>query len=299
MSIRVVSEQEPTRCNGGTATGAPVGPLHPVLATGGHNDAAPAASLDTIPTITKEEFEAQTEGAYIVHIAGKGNMPTDLRGEDAMDMSKYTTYMEHYNWYESFKKQASIYRDLDANVPAEFHYILMKVRGILEGRQRTKNAAEPEWLVFTFDGDNYQDNSPFTKGIKALIRAGHTVYAFKDKPPSKPTHFDSWLKTAGVSYKRLVDLQGMKPKNYTRPRCDAYVSYGYPKLVSVYQPQKDEEILEDGSDKFGRVRPEELCKPGLVKSSLSSELSMEFIHEFGVAHTPESQRFFMLYNRNR
>jgi len=273
--------------------------LHRVLATGTNDDTPVASSCAAIQTITQEEFETQTEGAYVVHIAGKGNMPTALLGEDGMDMSKYTTYMATYGFYESFKKQASVYHDLDANVEEEFQNILSKVDGILEGRQRSTNAAALERLVFIFDGDNFQENSPFTKGIRMLIRTGHVVYAFKDKPPSKPAHFDSWLQTAGVSYKRLVDLQGVKPTNYTRRRCDAYVSYGYPKLVSIYQPQKDEEILEDGSDKFGRVRPEEFCKPGLVRSSLSSQLSMDFIFEFGVAYTPESERFFMLYNRKR
>ena len=296
MSIRPGGKAA-TRCAG--ATGAPVARLQRVLATGGTNDATPTALVvkkDDPPIITKEVFETRTKGAYVVHIAGKGNMPE--KGEDGMDMSKYTTYTKNYGEYKSFKKQAMIYHDLNANVSAEFQHILMRVSRILEDRQRSANAATRERLAFTFDGDNYQENSPFTKGIRMLLVEGHTVYAFKDKPP-KPTHFESWVTTANAPYTALVNLQGTSPKNYTRPRCDAYVSYGYPKLVSIYQPQKDEEILEDGSDKWGRVRPEELEMPGLVRSSLSSELSMDFIFEFGIAHTPESERYFMLYERKR
>lgn len=249
-------------------------------------------------TITKDDFERHTAGAYVVHIAGKGNMPKDLRGEDAMDMTEYTTYNKNYRWYGSFKKQAAVYHDLDANVTAAFNHLLMKISAILEGRQKRGEVSERERVVFTFDGDNYQENSPFTKGIRMLILEGHTVYAFKDKPP-KQTHVDSWITTANAPYTALVNLKGTSPKDYTRTRCDAYVSYGYPLLVSIYQPQKDEEILEDGSDVWRRDRPEGYDLPGLVRSSLSSELTDAFVKEFQMDYTPHSQRYRMLYSRKR
>jgi len=280
---------------------------------------------DAIPIITAADFTAHTKDALVVHIAGKGNMPTTpyqddkmLEGESKEDKAMYNTYMayvdnyvrgRHYKPYKSFNMQAAVFEDLNENVEAEFQQILVKLTAILEGLQRNRlyNKAPPRRLVFTFDGDNYQDNSPFTKGIRMLIRAGYAVYAFKDKPP-KPTHVASWVEEAKTPYTALVNLEGMvntltgkkvSPKDYTKPGCDVYVSYGYPLLVSIYQPQKDSEILEDGSDRWGRIRPSELPSelPGLVLSSLSSELSDDFKKGFSISYVPRSNRYLMLYHR--
>jgi hypothetical protein len=288
--------------------------------------------MSAIPIITPVEFSAITDGpgqkALVVHIAGKGNMPTIANQDDRMldgefkpDGSeyremykKYSVYAEnyargrHFQPYKSFNMQAAVFDDLNENVEAEFHQILVKLTAILDGLQRNRptHMNTPSRLVFTFDGDNYQDNSPFTKGIRLLIRAGYAVYAFKDKPPSKPTHFASWVVDAEAPYTALVSLEGMlntrtgkqlSPKDYTKPRCDVYVSYGYPPLVSIYQPQKNDEILPDGSDKWGRLRPSNAPMPGLVMSSLSSELSDDFKKDFSIAHTPRSKRYLMLYHR--
>ena len=276
-------------------------------------------SADAIPTITADEFEARTKDALIVHIAGKGNMPEDAGIEDRMldvknsgkgkepDDEKmykmYTTYVKNYvavdEPYKSFKMQAEVFEDLNDNVEAEFHEILLKVNSIFEGLQRHQlyGNPPPSRLVFTFDGDNYQENSPFTKGIRVLIRAKYAVYAFKDKPPSKPKHFESWVEEAKAPYTALVDLKGTAPKDYTKPRCDVYVSYGYPLLVSIYQPQEDEEIINSETDKYGRIRPSELSCPGLVLSSLSSELSDAFKDTFSISYVPRSYRYLMLYHR--
>ena len=267
-----------------------------------------------IPIITPNEFEKRTWDAYVVHIAGKGNMPTNRLGEDNehWDATEYTTYMTNYPLYKSFQKQAIVYHDLDDHVRDEYTSLTVKLENILDGRQRAKNAPTRERLVFTFDGDNYQENSPFTKILRLLITNGYPVYAFKDKPP-KQTHVDSWLTTASAPYTALVNLEGirkpgtttdqMAPKDYTRGRCDAYVSYGYPKLASILQPQKDDEILSDGTDKYRRRLPPpeygpEFDLPGLVMSSMSSELSVVFTSKFGISYTPEFSRYWLLYDRS-
>ena len=280
-------------------------------------------SADAIPMIAAADFTAHTKDALVVHIAGKGNMPMipdqddqmiDEKTEEGKELYKtYSVYAEnyvrgrHYEPYKSFNMQAAVFEDLNENVEAEFQQILVKLTAILEGLQRNRlyNKAPPRRLVFTFDGDNYQNNSPFTKGIRVLIRSGYAVYAFKDKPPSKPTHFASWVDVK-APYTALVNLEGMvntltgkkvSPKDYTKPGCDVYVSYGYPLLVSIYQPQKDSEMNPNGSDRFGRIRPSELALPGLVLSSLSSELSDDFKKDFSISYVPRSNRYLMLYHR--
>ena len=259
-----------------------------------------------ISMITADDFERHTQGAYVVHIAGKGNMHTDPLGEDNRhwDATEYTTYVTNYPWYKSFQQQAAVYRDLDDHVRDEYLRIRAKLEAILEGRQRAKNAPTRERLVFTFDGDNYQEDSPFTKIIRLLVlETRYPVYAFKDKPPSSTSkHFPSWITTANAPYTALVNLQGMEPKDYTRARCNAYVSYGYPKLAGILQPQKDAEILSDGSDVRRRLPPPasygpEFDKPGLVMSSMSSELSMDFVEQFRITTTPEFGRYWLLYDR--
>ena len=273
---------------------------------------APAPDLPPMAIITPNEFEKRTHDAYVVHIAGKGNMPTDRLGEDndAWDATKYTTYNTNYPLYKSFKQQAAVYHDLVDHVQDEFISIMAKLENILDGRRRQNGAAGRERLVFTFDGDNYQEDSPFTKIIQLLIKTRYPVYAFRDKYP-KPTHVESWLTTANAPYTALVNLQGirkpgtadqMAPKDYTRGCCDAYVTYGYPKLASIPQPQKDDEILEDGSDKYRRRRPpaeygKEFDRPGLVMSSMSSELSVDDTSQFVIPYTPESSRYWLLYAR--
>ena len=199
-----------------------------------------------IPIITPNQFEKRTWDAYVVHIAGKGNMPTDRLGEDNAhwDATEYTTYVTNYPWYKSFQQQAAVYHELDDNVRDEYLRITAKLEAILEGRQRAKNAARRERLVFTFDGDNYHASSPFTKIIRLLIENGYPVYAFKDKPP-KPTHVDSWMTTASAPYTALVNLAGirnpgtadqMAPKDYPRGRCDAHaLSRPCPPLCHVMQ----------------------------------------------------------------
>lgn len=264
----------------------------------------PKPPIPVITIITPNEFEERTRGAYVVHIAGKGNMPTRLNHEEVEDMSEYSTYVMNYPLYKSFNQQAAVYHDLDDHVRDEFLSITAKLEGILEGRKRAENAPTRERLVFTFDGDNYQEDSPFTKILRLLIlETKYPVYAFKDKPPSPTSkHFPSWLTTASAPYTALVNLEGMAPKDYTRGRCDAYVSYGYPKLASILQPQKDAERRSDGSDvRRRRPPPAEygpaFTKPGLVMSSMSSELSVDFTSKFGISHTSEFGRYWLLYDR--
>ena len=59
------------------------------------------------------------------------------------------------------------------------------------------------------------------------------------------------------------------------------------------------EILEDESDRFRRKRPPNFYKPGLVLSSLSSEMSSDFRSNFAIEFAPTSKRYLTLYNRNR
>ena len=98
--------------------------------------------------ITAAQFEAQTAGAYVVHIAGKGNMPTDLRGEDGKeDIGAYSHYMHNYPHYASFAQQAAVFHDLDTHVLEEFANLLCKLQAILEGRRmRAAKAAALERL---------------------------------------------------------------------------------------------------------------------------------------------------------
>lgn len=278
----------------------------------GPDPPAPAPDLPPMAIITPNEFEQRTHDAYKVHIAGKGNMPKDPLGEDNnhWDATEYITYMTNYPLYKSFKQQAAVYHDLVDHVRDEYISIVVKLENILDGRRRQNGAAGRERLVFTFDGDNYQEDSPFTKIIQLLITNGYPVYAFRDKYPN-PTHVDSWLTTANAPYTALVNLEGirkpgtadqMAPKDYTRGCCDAYVSYGYPKLASILQPQKDEEILSDGSDKYLRRRPPaeygpEFDRPGLVMSSMSSELGVDFTSQFAISYTSEFSRYWLLYAR--
>jgi hypothetical protein len=285
-----------------------------------------------IGAISVEQFEQQIgDEAYVVHIAGKGNMP---RSADDIDLTAYTTYVQNYgedsaNPYDSFGQQMMVFKELDANVRADFGDIvaLLREKALVAANDKIrdyneiKQQARPEpgmpstrfvphplvsRLVFTFDGDNYQDNSPFTKGIRMLIELGYAVYGVKRTPPKSTNHVDSWTSTANAPYTALIILaeteawKDKEPKDFTRSRCDAYVSYGYPMLSRIFQPQKDEEILPDGKDKRGRrPPPSQKTTNGLVQSSMSSELNTGFLLKFSsMTDSAKTPRYLVLWQRD-
>lgn len=281
------------------------------------------------PIITVKDFERQIKHAFVVHIAGKGNMPT--KPED-VDLTKYTTYVKNYGKnsdspYDSFGMQIDAFEELDDKVEIDFTTIIgMVSRAFTEAnkevadhnetmelklaRRAMYNSSEgpakfepmPAFsrIVYTFDGDNFQENSPFTKGIRMLVWLGYDVYGFKSTPPTSSKHFDSWVLKANAKYTALVSLgdPDRSPKDYTRERCNAYVSYGYPILARILQPQKDDEI-KDGKDKYKRLPPSgQTITNGLVRSSMSSELSTAFMLQFRkMTDSHKYPRFLMLSDR--
>jgi hypothetical protein len=174
-------------------------------------------------------------------------------------MTQYTTYQQHWPSSTEFEQQNAVFSELQRHAVEDFTELLRMCK-VWKGDKE---------LVFTFDGDNWQVNSPFTLGIAYLIGQGCPVYAFKKDVPSSDKHATSWNNTP---YTALVVL-GRPPKEYTQTKCQAYVSYGLPRMLGIHQPQKDGEIVDGGghySDKFGR-KMIDTKKPGLVQSSMVSE----------------------------
>lgn len=205
--------------------------------------------------LTKEQFEAAAEGCLRIHIAGKGNFPTT-----ATDYTQYNFYKLFWPEDTSFDRQELVYQQLKESVVSDFQALLKHFSSL------------GEKIVFTFDGDNLQESSPFTLGIKYLIEQKQSVYAFKKMEPND-THVQSWRKNP---YTGIIIL-GTPPKEYTGPNCDYYVSYGLPLMLKINQPEKDTEITEisgvvDFVDRFNR-NPVDKTKPGLIESSMVSELN--------------------------
>lgn len=217
-------------------------------------------------TLTEEEYETLAKDAFRVHLAGKGNFP-----KPNQDMTEYERfYMKNYSNYQCFEQQEKVFEELKTNASKDFDQLL----------DLLKREAKKAELIFTFDGDDWQDNSPFTHGIAHLIKKKCNVYAFKKSEP-KTKHVESW---AFSPYKALV-LLGEEPKTYTPFQCDAYLSYGFPLMSEIKQPQRDKEVeeVENGKykDKFSRpmiddsdgqvVIKDTSSKPGLVQSSMLAE----------------------------
>lgn len=254
---------------------------HAKVATG----TAPCEELakPTPKTLCASEYEdrLKREGVQlIVHIAGKGNLPSGAElGEG------YNEYKKNWPEDRSPAEQVAIKALLTAEqAGADFDELVAMVAAELgAAADATLSKA-----VFTFDGDNFQENSPFTFGIKRLIERNLNVYAFKQAGTEQAKlekHFKTWSADGVPPYSGLV-LTDAAPKKYTSQKYDWYLSYGMPLFRSreIRQPQKDkeifrpvsatdptltEEVFEDG-DQFRRkvIDPH---RPGLVQSSMVTE----------------------------
>jgi len=224
------------------------------------------------PLYTVSGYEDQLKKLgvkLVVHIAGKGNLPDSAELGDG-----YNAYQKYWGDDTSPQKQVELKTLLaDVYVAADFKSLFDWALDEVRKRGGTK-----EQIAFTFDGDNYQENSPFTIGIKyLLLRTGLKVFAFKKAGTEFKKlheHFKTWSTGADVQYSGLVLTDGA-PKAYTSQKYDWYLSYGMPLFRSrqIRQPQKDKEIPEDstkGGDAFGRklIDPD---RPGLVQSSMATE----------------------------
>jgi len=206
----------------------------------------------------------------VVHIAGKGNLPDSAELGDG-----YNAYRRNWGDDTSPQEQVALKALLaDEYVAADFNSLF----DWASAEVRKRGGTSAQQIAFTFDGDNYQENSPFTIGIKyLLLRAGLNVFAFKKAGTAfvkLHDHFKTWSTGANVQYSGLVLTDGA-PKAYTSQKYDWYLSYGMPLFESrqIRQPQKDKEIPADnkmGGDAFGRklIDP---ARPGLVQSSMATE----------------------------
>lgn len=247
--------------------------------------AEPPCPMSETERKTKDEFEdvITTEGILkIVHIAGKGNFP---KSGNTFLTDEYATYNKYWrdekkkHWIDGYDISGELQMEIAmhlnaANVVRDFDELLQMIEEDLGEANKDK-------VVFTFDGDNYQENSPFTLGLAHLINKRKRVYGFKKydtKQAKIDDHLATW-KNAKAPYTGLVILpQGKEPKDYTSEKYDWYLSYGMPlfKSRNVRQPQKDAEITYDDAnkfasgDKFNRklVDPN---RPGLVKGSVVTE----------------------------
>lgn len=220
----------------------------------------PSLARQAAPTsLSKQGYETKYASHVKVHIAGKGNLPTaPVDAETAQRV--YAQYRANWSRDQSFHEQTKVFAMLKGHVERDFVYFHSLMKAEFGGK-----------LVFTFDGDNLCDSSPFTVGLRCLISDGAEVIAFRANPPSQ-RHEDSWI---GSPYAGLVVLgEGLEPSNYTGPACHVYLSYAMPLMLDINQPQKDCEIVTDASgsktDRYDR-RMVDSTRPGLVVPSVRSE----------------------------
>lgn len=235
-----------------------------------------------IRQLSLDEYKRELPNVkLVVHIAGKGNLPEPGAWKDKLAGGEYSQYEKNWRieprntsdmFDKSFEKQSDLRTLLNpVDVAADCQMFVGEVEAEVKARGGTLQN-----VVFTFDGDNYQSNSPFTIFIKLLIIRGLVVYAFKKRPPPDQfgkihNHLTTWVDTARTPYSGLV-LMDNAPSTYTASTYDWYLSYGMPLFVSrgIRQPQKDSEIVDGKADKFGREMID-ASRPGLVESSMVTE----------------------------
>lgn len=249
------------------------------------------------PVYPLRKFEEVTDGAFKVVIAGKGNMAKQP-GVPEADMGKYETYMANFPESNSFAQQYIVFQDFMRPGVVEKDFDEIIVRSMKEAK-----LAGYSNVIFMFDGDNMQQNSPFTLGIAYLISKGYGVYAFKDKVykfeenPKHGKYLDHVRSWGKYQYTALVNLQETVYKeaaDYTQSVADLYFSYGTLPLMKVPQPQKDGEIVYEDvemevvrkevvavpKDKFGRKLYKD-GTPGLIVPSAKGQLD-KITRKFGV-----------------
>ena len=111
---------------------------------------------------------------------------------------------------------------------------------------------------YVFDGDNYEpDETPFTLILAALIRAGHTVVAVKDKYDFSDGFVDDWMPFAQMVPNNFHFAYVGIGKEALSVAADAFVFYGTtyisPSKDYRFRYNKEKQITTDPTQGYGEV----------------------------------------------
>lgn len=174
-----------------------------------------------------DDAAALPDNAHVVKIAGKGNLPSTMATADMSEFVNPLRAKEILSGQFEAAKQMNMALARYTEVVRDH---LSQIR---------------KDVVIVFDGDNLQENSPFTKLIAALAHE-YPVYAFKKRGKISDNFVHSWRD----SPIRVVTHDPAEESTMiTDSACQTYIAFG--SCIFHEQPQKVTEVV-DGKDKNGR-----------------------------------------------